>query len=90
MKGSNIMTTGTRLAGLLLLTSSLTFPGVLHAQAVPVETDPPAQDVLDDQTGSDDEYEQPDISVPGGGIIVTGRRGRNPERSSTQVLNVLS
>lgn len=90
MKGSNIMTTGTRLAGLLLLTSSLTFPGVLHAQAVPVETDPPAQDVLDNQTSSDDEYEQPDISVPGGGIIVTGRRGRNPERSSTQVLNVLS
>ncbi|WP_354326620.1 TonB-dependent receptor domain-containing protein [Porphyrobacter sp. MBR-155] len=84
------MTTGTRLAGLLLLTSSLTFPGVLHAQAVPVETDPPAQDVLDDQTSSDDEFEQPDISVPGGGIIVTGRRSRNPERSSTQVLSVLS
>jgi len=86
------MSTGTRLAGLLLLTSSLTFPTALYAQSQPEpapadEADPLAQDV----DAVDEEEEQPDVSVPGGGnIIVTGRRGRNPERNSTQVLNVLS
>jgi outer membrane receptor protein involved in Fe transport len=89
------MSTGKRLAGLLLLTTSLTFPAVLHAQdAEP--TDAQAEDqagdpLLDDvQTTEDEAAQEPDISVPGGGIIVTGRRNRNPERSSTQVLNVLS
>jgi len=88
------MSTGTRLAGLLLLTSSLTFPTALYAQSTPEtapsdEADPLAQDV--DAVQEQEEEEQPEVSVPGGGnIIVTGRRGRNPERNSTQVLNVLS
>ncbi|QUL38058.1 TonB-dependent receptor domain-containing protein [Erythrobacter sp. JK5] len=86
------MSTGTRLAGLLLLTTSLTYPAVLHAQQ--------SEDLQAEETGDDlteeiqdarqEEAEEPEISVPGGGIIVTGRRDRNPERSSTQVLNVLS
>ncbi|MDY7098485.1 MAG: TonB-dependent receptor [Pseudomonadota bacterium] len=80
------MLTGTRLAGLLLLTTSLTFPVALHAQETtsnPQDADPAVQD-------EEVEPEQPEISVPGGGnIIVTGRR-RDPERASTQVLNVLS
>jgi outer membrane receptor protein involved in Fe transport len=78
------MSKGTRLAALLLLTTSLTFPAALHAQsAPPVDSEgaPPEEE---------EEYRQPDISVPGGGIIVTGRRNRNPERSSGQVLSVLS
>jgi len=91
MKGSHIMSTGKRLAGLLLLTTSLTFPAVLHAQdtAQPApQQDELAQDV---ESVEEDDYQEPEISVPGGsGIIVTGRRNRNPERSSTQVLNVLS
>ncbi|MBI1404377.1 MAG: TonB-dependent receptor [Porphyrobacter sp.] len=85
------MSTGMRLAGLLLLTTSLTFPAVVHAQdADPADT---GQDALTDDvqnTDQDAEAQQPDISVPGGGIIVTGRRNRNPERASTQVLSVLS
>jgi outer membrane receptor protein involved in Fe transport len=32
----------------------------------------------------------PDVSVPGGDIIVTGRRSRNLAKSSNQVINVLS
>jgi len=86
------MSTGKRLAGLLLLTTSLTVPTVLHAQ----ETGTPSTDedsLAQDVQGVEDEddFQQPEISVPGGsGIIVTGRRNRNPERSSTQVLNVLS
>ncbi|MEQ5788907.1 TonB-dependent receptor [Erythrobacter sp. NFXS35] len=85
------MSTGTRLAGLLLITTSLTFPSVLQAQAA--EATQPAEDQLtEDVDGVDpeEEMQQPEISVPGGGIIVTGRRNRDPERNSTQVLNVLT
>jgi TonB-dependent receptor len=87
------MSTGTRLAGLLLLTTSLTFPAVVHAQsAEPAGVQQTGDELLEDVQGveGEDQAEQPDISVPGGGIIVTGRRGRNPERASSQVLNVLS
>ncbi|KPF62239.1 TonB-dependent receptor domain-containing protein [Porphyrobacter sp. AAP60] len=81
------MSTGTRLAGLLLFTTALTVPSVLAAQdtqspddtAVQAEGTPPEQEIQDT-----------DISVPGGGIIVTGRRNRDPARNSGQVLNVLS
>lgn len=84
MRGPSIMSKGTRLAALLLLTTSLTFPAVVHAQ-----TTQPGEGVVAEEDEEDD-YVQPDISVPGGGIIVTGRRTRNPERASTQVLTVLS
>lgn len=92
MKGSPTMSTGTRLAGLLLLTTSLTFPALAQT------AEPQSEDVLaaeaaeapPEDTGAEDEAEQPDISVPGGGIIVTGRRNRDPARASTQVLNVLT
>jgi len=89
------MSTGKRLAGLLLLTTSLTFPAVAFAQDTdaPQQTEEDSDELLEDVDGVEEqeEIEQPDISVPGGGnIIVTGRRNRNPERSSTQVLNVLS
>ena len=82
------MSTGKRLAGLLLLTSSLAFPTALYAQT----TGEPEDELIDDVQDIDDdrEIDQPEVSVPGGGIIVTGRRNRNPERASTQVLNVLS
>src|SRR5690606_5197957 len=35
-------------------------------------------------------YEETDISIPGGEIIVTGRRNQDITRSSSQVVNVLS
>jgi outer membrane receptor protein involved in Fe transport len=78
------MSTGKRLAGLLLLGSSLSFPTLAWSQDAPVipENQPTEQ--------TEDDAVETDISVPGGGIIVTGRRNRNPERASTQVLNVLS
>lgn len=83
------MSTGKRLAGLLLLSSSLAFPTVLHAQTTSEEGDVLAQDV--ESVDEELEEEEPEISVPGGGnIIVTGRRNRDPERSSTQVLDVLT
>lgn len=89
------MPTGIRLAGLLLLTTALTVPAVLHAQETPPEETAPAQ-----TTGVEaqpvegevpaEELQETDISLPGGGIIVTGRRNRDPARSSGQVLSVLS
>ncbi len=94
------MSTSTRLAGLLLITTSLTVPSVLHAQSTlgePAGEDPSteaAEDRLLEQVQGvedEDEFQEPEVSVPGGsGIIVTGRRDRNPERNSTQVLNVLT
>ena len=86
------MSTGTRLAGLLLLTSSLTVPSVLHAQEADqgsADADPMAQDAGATEQ-QEEEFDDVDISVPGGGIIVTGRRNRDPVRSSSQVLNVLT
>ena len=89
------MSTGARLAGLLLLTTSLTLPSVLHAQEAPQdepaveETGDPLTEAVEGEPPAE-ELEGADISLPGGDIIVTGRRQRNPERSSGQVLSVLS
>ena len=86
------MNTGKRLAGLFLLTSALSFPTVAAAQDT--QAGNPAEDEVtdsDDQLDPDDEtLDDPDISVPGGSIIVTGRRNRDATRSSTQVISVLS
>ncbi|MEQ8411060.1 MAG: TonB-dependent receptor [Erythrobacter sp.] len=86
------MSTGKRLAGLLLLTSSLTFPSIAYAQDQGAQDQGEADDpLLESVQGSEDEqYDEPEVSVPGGGIIVTGRRQRDPVRGSTQVLNVLT
>lgn len=93
------MTTGKQLAGLLLLTTALTFPQIVAAQdtAQPVETETQddveeaAQAAADPQPGEEEQQEEVDISVPGGPVIVvTGRSVRDVERSSTQVVSVLS
>ena len=89
------MKTGKQLAGLLLLTTALTFPVQAIAQdegqPEPAEQDAGEEEPADqspDAIGGDEA--QPDVSVPGGGIIVTGRRFRDPTRSSSQVISVLS
>jgi len=88
-----------RLAGLLLLTTSLCCPTLAFAQDTqePQDTQAPppppeenAEAAPADEVPADLAAEDPDISLPGGGIIVTGRRNRNIERSSGQVLTVLS
>lgn len=91
------MSTGKRLAGLLLLTSSLTVPALAAAQEAnppqepaQAEADQAANEASTQDAPQGEQFAEPDISVPGGGIIVTGRRNRDPARSSTQVLNVLS
>ncbi len=86
------MSIGKRLAGLLLLTTSLTLPSVLHAQDQAPEPEPEEEALTDTVEGEPpaEELEETDISLPGGGIIVTGRRTRDPARNSGQVLSVLS
>ena len=103
------MSTGKQLAGLLLLSTALTFPGIALAQVndEPIEPgaeavdemSPEADDdqsvdsgttVADEPEVEEEEYDEPEISIPGGGIVVTGRRIRDVTRSSTQVVSVLS
>lgn len=88
------MSNSKALTGLLLFTTALT----AWSSPVQAQSDD-AQDAADAATDLAQEEEEeedaaqasePDISIPGGGIIVTGRRNRNPERASTQVLSVLS
>jgi len=81
------MNTGKQLATLLLLSTALTFPAAAFAQDGDEQTSSPA-DIVDEEEVME---EEPEISIPGGNtIIVTGRINRDPTRSSSQVLEVLS
>ncbi len=82
-----MMTTGKKLAALLFFTTALTMPGVALAQDADAN-DPQAPQ--DPEVPADEQFEEPDISIPGGSIIVTGRINRDPMRNSTQVVTVLS
>ena len=98
------MSTGKQLTALLLLTTALTLPGAAFAQdtsagtgaeGVPAEEDT-ATDALAaqqvegiDDTPQEEQFEQPEISVPGGAIVVTGRRRQDVTRASSQVVSVL-
>jgi TonB-dependent receptor len=100
-------TRATRLAGLLLLSSALTVPMAAQAQATQsapnaaAQPDPEREDEgnlaeqvpgVDNQDPEQPQEAAPDVSIPGGGVIVvTGRRGpRDVSRSSSQVVSVLS
>ncbi|WP_340588781.1 TonB-dependent receptor domain-containing protein [Erythrobacter alti] len=80
-------TTGKQLAALLLISTALTMPTAAFAQdstESPVPEDTPASEPLEDVA------EQPDVSIPGGSIIVTGRINRDPVQNSSQIVSVLS
>ena len=86
------MSNGKRLAGLLLLSTALTFPGAAFAQSAPEPTpdaDPTTAEVPVEEP-VEETLDQPEISVPGGEIVVTGRRNQDITRSATQVVSVLS
>ncbi|WP_370178886.1 TonB-dependent receptor domain-containing protein [Alteriqipengyuania sp.] len=98
------MSTGKQLAGLLLLSTALTFPGVVFAQdtgsapsgnaASQPDVQTPAEEPInpEDNGQVDESQGEVDVSIPGGNLItVTGRRGpRDITRSSSQVVSVLS
>ena len=83
------MKTGKQLAGLLLLTTALTIPSVAYGQDTQEAESQPTEQAPEADPDSD-EVEAPEISIPGGGIIVTGRRNQDVTRSSAQVISVLS
>ena len=97
------MSTGKQLTALLLLTTALGAPGLLYAQAapdtgaegIPAEEDPETDAVPAQQVGGiadapqEEEFEELEISVPGGAIVVTGRRRQDVTRASSQVVSVL-
>ena len=78
-----------RLASLLLLTSALAVPNLAQAQD---STGADADASLDQaQQAEDDTAEDlPEVSIPGGDIVVTGRRIRNIQQAAPQVVSVLS
>ncbi|MCJ2179204.1 TonB-dependent receptor domain-containing protein [Novosphingobium album (ex Hu et al. 2023)] len=81
-----------RLVSLLLLSTSILTPSVAWAQE---STPPTASSDEDTQASSPadetaEEQTAPDISVPGGAIIVTGQRNRNIQKTAPEVISVLS
>ena len=85
------MSSGKQLAAALLLTSALTFPATAIAQSIGDDDATQAEEGSPDageDTGAQ-EQAQPDISIPGGTIVVTGRRNRDVTRASPQVVTVL-
>lgn len=78
-----------RLVSLLLLSTALAMPTLAAAQDETSDSSAADVSAAAANAAADDE-EQPEISAPGGEIIVTGRRDRNIERSAPQVVTVLS
>ena len=92
------MSTGSRLAAILLFSTALTNPVVAQAQDTSTGSavgesgttpDAAAQQAESERTNDTASRNQPEISVPGGEIVVVGRRNRDVTRSSTQVVSVL-
>ena len=88
------MLTMPRVAGALLLTTALVSPGAAFAQNDPTPPAPatPTGGEQVGETATSAEQPPVEVSVPGGGdeIVVRGRRRGNVERTSTQVVSVLS
>lgn len=96
------MTIITRLASVLLASTALAGAALAQDTGVPDSGTPPTADpgpVSPALAGPDDAEDQStppeeelEVSIPGGGgeIVVTGQRNRDPGRSSTQVVSVLS
>lgn len=86
MRQSHTFTRSRHFAALLSLSTALAWPALAHAQDGAQDAAPE-----DDVPADEAEAAEPDISLPGGDvIIVTGRIARDPERASTQVVSVLS
>ncbi len=91
------MSTGKRLTALLLLSTALGAPGIALAQDAAPDTGAdgqPAEEQVEQEQAPEtaqpeEEAAQPDISIPGGAIVVTGRRRQDITRSSSQVVTVL-
>ena len=84
------MATPLKFAVLLLMSSALTAPAAMAQDTA--GQDPAAPSAVDDaaaQAGLSQE-DAPDVSIPGGDIVVTGRRGANIQQNAPAVVSVLS
>lgn len=79
------MATPLKFAGLLLLSSALTAPAAIAQTADPSPAGTGAADAP-----AQAEEPQPEVSIPGGDIVVTGRRNANIQKSAPAVVSVLS
>lgn len=81
------MATPLKFAVLLLVSSALTAPAAIAQDAASAPAaeaaDPAAQNAVEEEA-------QPDVSIPGGEIVVTGRRNANIQKSAPAVVSVLS
>ncbi|MHA6767816.1 TonB-dependent receptor domain-containing protein [Sphingobium ummariense] len=84
------MATPLKFAGLLLLSSALIAPAAIAQTADPQAADPAAAPGQSATEAGQDEGTPPDVSIPGGDIVVTGRRTANIQRSAPAVVSVLS
>jgi Outer membrane receptor proteins, mostly Fe transport len=79
-----------RLASLLLLSTSLLTPAMAWAQESTAPSANTSSPTTIPEGVTEEEEEGPDVSVPGGDIIVTGQRNRNVQQYAPQVVSVLS
>jgi len=85
-----------RLVSLLLLSTTFLTPSLAWAQESASPTASPTAS-SDEETQAPSPTDEataepnaPDVSLPGGGIIVTGRRDRNVQKTAPEVVSVLS
>ena len=81
-----------RLVSLLLLSTAILTPAMAWAQESAAPTATGTESAQEPTAGEDTaaEPEAPDVSVPGGAIIVTGQRNRNIQKNAAEVISVLS
>lgn len=79
-----------RLATMLLLSTALLAPALAHAQeAATVQAPAEVANATDAPAEEQVQEEAPEVSIPGGEIVVTGQRDRNVQRAAPQVVSVL-
>lgn len=80
------------LAGLLLLSSALTAPAALAQTTASAAAPAEGSDAAPAQPDQDQQGEgqNADVSIPGGAIVVTGRRTVNIQKAAPAVVSVLS
>jgi len=74
--------------GVLLLAATLLAPAMASAQTAPAAATP--SDATDAAEEPQEIEEVIDIEIPGGEVVVSGKRERNVQRATTQVISVLS
>jgi outer membrane receptor protein involved in Fe transport len=91
------MSIPSRLLVAVLVTSALASPAMAYAQVADAQpatatptTTPSTTPEQPAEQPVEQAAEQPEVSIPGGEIVVTGQRDRNVSKNSDQVISVLT